>query len=78
LPVLVAVLALAFGPWGLLLGLVYPMQALRLVLRADGNWRMRCSRGVFLVIGKFAEAQGALRYARLALFDRRGGLIEYK
>lgn len=78
LPVLAIGLALTLSPWWLLLGLVYPAQALRLVFKAEGSWRMRWSRGVFLVIGKFAETQGALRYARLALTDRRGGLIEYK
>lgn len=78
LPALVLLLAVAISPWALLLLGVYPLQAARLVLKARGDWRMRWSRGVFLVIGKFAETQGALRYARLSLMNRRGGLIEYK
>jgi len=66
----------AFGPVGLLALLAYPLQVARLALRGEGV--ARGWRALFLVLGKFPEAQGALRYARLALLNRRGGLIEYK
>ncbi|HEU4459257.1 MAG TPA: glycosyltransferase [Methylibium sp.] len=65
----------AFGWMGLLPLLAYPLQVARLALRGG---EARGARALFLVLGKFPEAQGALRYARLALLKRRGGLIEYK
>lgn len=66
----------AWGPIGLVPLLAYPLQVARLALRGEGA--ARGWRALFLVLGKFPEAQGALRYARLALLNRRGGLIEYK
>ena len=54
------------------LALIYPAQVMRLSARRGWAW------GIFTVLGKFAEAAGALRfYAGRALW-RRAGLIEYK
>lgn len=76
-PPLVALVATAaVGPVGLLALLAYPLQVARLALRGEGA--ARGWRALFLVLGKFPEAQGALRYARLTVLKRRGGLIEYK
>ena len=59
-------------PWALLLALVYPAQVARLA-RRDG-WVWAC----FSVLGKFAEACGAIGY-RLGRWRGRGrGLIEYR
>lgn len=71
LPALVVLGALV-SPWALLLLLAYPAQILRLAPR-EGGWR-----AVFLTLGKFPEAQGALTYFWRR---RRGGpirLMEYK
>jgi hypothetical protein len=66
------------GPEALSLLLLYPAQFVRLVFRQTGVLRTRMLRAGFLVIGKFAEVQGAFRYWRLHLLKQRSGLIEYK
>ncbi len=59
-------------PAGWLLLLVYPAQMLRLAPRGGAEWAF------FTVIGKFAEAQGAIGYWLGRWRGRRRGLIEYK
>ena len=72
------VLALLFlGPVGLILLLAYPAQVLRLAAKrgfSAGAWEW----GIFLVLGKFAEAQGAVSYFTDRLAGRRATLTEYK
>ena len=78
LPAGILLLTWAFGTQALWLTLVYPAQVLRLFLRQPGPRRARAARAFFLVLGKFAEATGQLRFE---LARRRGGergLIEYK
>lgn len=66
--------ALFLSPWlALLLALAYPAQVVRLALR-EGDW----AQAVFTVLGKFAEAQGALGYYLSRLRGRKQGLVEYK
>ena len=72
LPAVILLAALAAGPWALLAFLVYPAQMARLTLRE--GW----PRGVFLVLGYFAEARGALGFHLGRLAGRRAGLIEYR
>lgn len=57
---------------GWLLALVYPAQLARL------SRRMGVRAASFAVLGKFAEAQGALDYWFGRLRGQRRGLIEYK
>ena len=71
LPVLVLGAAL-IHPAGGLLALAYPAQVLRLARRGGWVWAF------YTVLGKFAEAQGALGYYADRLRGRRRGLIEYK
>lgn len=59
-------------PAGWLLALAYPAQVARLARRDGWVW------AVFTVIGKFAEARGALGYYLTRLRGKRAGLIEYK
>lgn len=71
-PLLIAFLVVAFGPLGLLAPVAYPLQVARLSRRGGWAWAF------FSVLGKFAEAQGALGFYWRRL---RGGpkrLIEYK
>lgn len=69
---LAVVLAALVHPAGWLLALAYPAQVLRLARRGGLAW------GAFTVLGKFAEAQGALGYYGTRLRGRRARLIEYK
>lgn len=76
----VAVLGLApwMGVWALVLFLIYPLQIVRLAVRGGRSARENWWRAGFLVLGKFPEMFGQIKY----LFHRhRGGqsrLIEYK
>lgn len=77
LPMLCLMSAAWVSPWGLLGGLIYPLQWLRL------GWRARrrpwgWTQSGFLVLGKFAEAQGVLKFAARAWSGRPRRLIEYK
>ena len=66
------------GPFGLAVLLAYPLQVVRLALRGDRSARDNWLRAAFLVIGKFPEMLGQLRF----MTHRRAGvasrLIEYK
>jgi len=66
------------GPLGMAALFAYPLQVVRLALRGDRSARENWLRAVFLVIGKFPEMLGQLRF----MTDRRFGvpsrLIEYK
>lgn len=65
-------LATVLVPWGWCLWLVYPAQVLRLSRREGWRW------AVFSVLGKFAEAQGALGFYRRRWRGGDARLIEYK
>lgn len=71
LPLGVVIAGLAH-PAGWLLALAYPAQVARLARREGWAWAL------FTVLGKFAEAQGALGYHLDRLRGRKRGLIEYK
>lgn len=73
LPLAVLVALLAFGALALLLLLLWPLQVLRLRWRGYG-W----TDAIFLTLGKFPEAQGALGYWFARLTGRQRRLIEYK
>lgn len=64
-------------PWGWLLLAAYPAQVLRLALR-DGGDRLAWERALHAVIGRFAEARGALGFYLSRLRGRRVRLIEYR
>ena len=68
----------AVGPWGLALLLVYPIQIIRLFVKGRAQARPQFLRAAFLVIGKFAETQGAFRFWALKATRRSARLIEYK
>ncbi len=57
--------------------LIYPLQVIRLARRkrfTKAGWQI----AVFTVLGRFAEARGALGYYFDRMTSRRRGLIEYK
>jgi GT2 family glycosyltransferase len=66
-------LAGSIHPAGWLLALIYPAQVLRLWRHAGGGVQAGLS-----VLGKFAEAQGALTFYARRLRGHGGRLIEYK
>lgn len=72
-PLLALALALLWWPLGALVLLAWPAQGVRLALRT-GDW----PAAFFAVLGKLAEAQGALGYYWGRLTSRRARIIEYK
>lgn len=72
LPIFVVLAAIFIGPIGLLFVLIYPVQIARLARRGGVSW------ACFSVLGKFAEARGALSYYWRQLTGGKRRLIEYK
>lgn len=73
LPIAIALLAAFVDIRAGWLLLVYPVQWFRLAIRGR-SFRI----AFFTLAGKFAEAQGALKFGLTKLLGRRGRLIEYK
>lgn len=71
LPIAILILSV-LHPWFLALTLIYPLQVARLTPR------MGLETAVFTVLGKFAEAAGAVRFYLHRLQNRRAEIIEYK
>lgn len=68
---------LLFGPWGLALLLLYPVQIARIGLRDGGSW-FTWSRAALYSIARFAESWGVLEYYLKKRRGTGGRLIEYK
>ncbi|WP_101068453.1 glycosyltransferase family 2 protein [Roseovarius salinarum] len=77
LPVAIALAAL-IQPWALTAVALYPLQVVRLAVREGPARRAAWEWAAFTVLGKFAEAAGALGYHAGRLRGRRKGLIEYR
>lgn len=77
IPLAIMASAVAFGPWALLLALVYPAQVLRLYLKRRGT-PLPLTSSFFHVLGRFPEAAGQIKFLRDRLMGRKGMLIEYK
>jgi len=78
LPLAVLVSLPLVGPAALLALLAYPLQMLRLHVMGHGSPRQRALQATFLVVGKFAEAIGQVKFHLNRLAGRRATLIEYK
>jgi len=78
LPVTVLALALVSGSWALLLLLVYPLQVIRLALRGRGTTRENWWRAGALVLCKFPEMLGQLKFVVDRYRNVQSRLIEYK
>jgi len=75
----VLLLATAWHPVLALGFLVYPVQWLRLGRRlARAGGPIPWTHAAFLILGRFPEAQGALKFRLSAWSGRASGLIEYK
>lgn len=77
LPAAILGATLALGTAGLLPALLYPVQVAR-VARRDGGTRAAWEYALFLMIGKFAEAQGAIEYHWRRKRGRPAAIMEYK
>ncbi len=78
LPIAVSVaLCLAFGPAGLLVLGLYPLQVARLILSGHGPWRDRFTEAFFNTLARFPELFGQLQFLR-DLLPGKTQIIEYK
>lgn len=77
LPAVIVGLGFIDARW-LALTLMYPLQVLRLAARYGIANRVGWSRAVLMVLARFAEASGVLKFHANRLFRRRSPLIEYK
>jgi len=76
---LVIVTAIIFWGWiGLILLLVYPLQVVRLALKGNRTPRENWWQAFFLVLGKFPEMLGQIKYLLGKVSPGRTALIEYK
>ncbi len=78
IPVLVLILALQVEWWALLLLLVYPAQVIRLALRGKRSRRENWWRAASLVVGKFPEMLGQLKFIVDRYRHVPSRIIEYK
>ncbi|WP_420862185.1 glycosyltransferase family 2 protein [Algirhabdus cladophorae] len=72
-PIIILIAAVLISIKALLAVLIWPAQILRLTLRGE-----HLLQATFLTIGKFPEAQGALKFWRDRRAGRKARLIEYK
>jgi GT2 family glycosyltransferase len=77
-PAAILALSLGFGWQALWLLAVYPLQVVRLASRGERTARENWARAVALVLGKFPEVHGQLRFIMDRRRGVRTGLIEYK
>jgi len=78
IPVIVLVAVAMFGAWGFLLLAVYPAQVVRLALRGGRTPHENWWRAFFLVLGKFPEMLGQVKFWLRRRGSGRAQLIEYK
>jgi len=78
LPALVIIAALLIGPLALLGFLIYPLQVLRLSAQEAGPLKDRLVRSWFVVLAKFPQVFGQIKFLMHHMRGRRAKLIEYK
>jgi glycosyltransferase involved in cell wall biosynthesis len=66
------------GLWALMLLAAYPLQIARIAMRSTRSSGMRWKHAFFLVLGKFPELLGQLKFLHNHFMQRRTTLIEYK
>lgn len=79
LPLTILLGATAVSPWVLLLSMAYPLQWLRIGARfARAKTPVAWAYAALLLLGRFPEAQGVLRFWVGRASGRRSAIIEYK
>lgn len=78
IPLIIFVLSIYFTPWFLLWIVIYPVQVMRIALRGQYQGVAKWWYAFFLVLGKFPELLGQIKFLWHFIFNIRGKLIEYK
>ncbi|RWU21404.1 glycosyl transferase [Pseudomonas alkylphenolica] len=77
-PLAIVLASTLLGGWALLLLLIYPLQAIRLARRGARSARENWLQAVFLVLGKFPEMLGQVKFLLNRFGAGKTALIEYK
>lgn len=78
IPVIALAAVIGWGPKNFALLLVYPLQVIRLALRGGRSVRENWWRAFFLVLAKFPEVMGQIKFYFHRLAGKTARLIEYK
>ncbi len=78
IPLLILLLSFSLSAWYLLLLVIYPAQIIKIALRGQYQGVAKWWYAFFLVLGKFPELLGQLKFVWNWVFNIRGKLIEYK
>jgi GT2 family glycosyltransferase len=78
IPLFVIILSVLLGPWSLLVLLVYPFQIVRMAIQGKRSARQNLLKACALVISKFPEVLGQMKYVLDRYRRVQSGLIEYK
>ena len=78
IPLVVLAIVTSWGIWGLSLLLIYPLQIVRLAVRGERSARENWLRATFLMLGKFPELLGQLKFMAHRYAGGQPRLIEYK
>jgi len=78
IPLSILVLVPWWGAWALCLLLIYPLQIVRLAARGGRTPRENWLRAAYLVLGKFPEMFGQVKFLIGRHLGRQSRLIEYK
>ncbi len=78
IPLATVILGFALGWWSLWLLAIYPLQVVRLARRSKQSQRENWWRGAALVLGKFPELLGQMKFLVDRIRGEQSGLIEYK
>ena len=62
IPLIIVIFFILKPVWGLLLTFVYPLQMLKLMIKSKLPFKVALAQAFFLVIGKFAELLGQLKF----------------
>ncbi|MHC8332725.1 glycosyltransferase family 2 protein [Pseudomonas sp. LB3P25] len=77
-PLATIITSMMLGGYGLLLLLIYPLQVVRLARRGNGSARENWLLAFFLVLGKFPEMLGQVKFLLNRFGAGKTALIEYK
>jgi GT2 family glycosyltransferase len=79
LPLAIVICTAAISPWLLLLFAAYPLQWMRIGARfVRSGTPIPWTHAAFLLLGRFPEAQGALKFRLGRVRGHRSAIIEYK
>jgi|SRR5450830_69367 len=78
IPVSICILSVLINAFFLFLFLIYPIQVIRIAMFGKNQHQAKWRYAFFLVLGKFPELVGQVKFLWHLFFNIRGNLIEYK